>query len=650
MDAYFAKHGFNVAQKKPWQSHPSGTIYELAECPFDPSHQGGSAAFTLLEGTPGFRCQHNSCRQRTIKDVFRLRPPGPDTQFRAFDNSLSMPAPGAQLTQSQQLVELAAKAELFHTPERESFASFPVGDHREVWPLKSTACRNWLIHRFYQQTGKPPGGQALQDAISLLDAKAQFDSPECKVFTRVAAGSNNEIFIDLCNEKWEAIEISTTGWRVVRNPPVRFRRPRSAEPLPIPTRNGSASGLRRLINIGDENNWILLLSWIIAALRPVGPYPILIIQGEQGSAKSTAAKFVRRLIDPAKAPLRTPPRDERDLLIAANNSWVVAFDNLSGVQNWLSDALCRLATGGGFAARQLYTDTDETILELARPVILNGIDYVAARPDLADRAVILQLPRIPDHGRRDEADLAAKYEKERPGLLGALCTSLSAALAKLPQVKIALKPRMADFALFATAAEQSLGFPAGAFMDAYRDNRDEVIQDTLDSDPVSTALTHFMGSRGDNQNSWTGTAGQLLEQLTPFVNPETRASPAWPVLPRALATELRRLTTCLRHANIEVTFRSKRGTAGTRLLTVTRTSVDFNVPTATTATGQNLPLCSQSLKRHNNSDDQDVVDAETSSLGDRQPFLPSRKSVARPQGSVDSVENIEQSMSLASEA
>ena len=648
MDAYLAKNGFEVVQKKPWQSHPSGTIYELAECPFDPSHRSGSAALTLLDGSSGFRCQHNSCRERTIKDVFRLHPPE-RAQAAAFETSASIPTLVAQPTQSQQLVELAATSELFHTSDRESFASFPVGNHREIWPLKSTACRNWLIHRFYQKTGKPPGSQALQDAISLLDAKAQFDSPERKAFTRVAAGSDNRIFIDLCNREWEAIEISCTGWRVVRDPPVRFRRPRSAEPLPIPTRNGSVSGLRRLINIGDDSNWILLLSWIIAALRPVGPYPILIIQGEQGSAKSTAAKFVRRLIDPAKAPLRTPPRDERDLLIAANNSWVVAFDNLSGVPNWLSDALCRLATGGGFAARELYTNTEETILELTRPVILNGIDYVAARPDLADRAVILQLPRISDRARCDEADLASRYDNELPGLLGALCTSLSAALAELPRVKMSHKPRMADFAIWATAAEQSLGFPAGAFIDVYRDNRDDVIQDTLDSDPVSNALTHFLDSRGDHPISWTGTAGQLLEQLTPLVNLETRASSTWPSSPRALATQLRRLTTCLRHANIDVTFRSRRAAAGTRLLTVTRTSVDFNVPTATIATGQNLPLYPQSLKCDNNSDGQDIENARTSSLGDRQPFLPSRNSVVRPQGTVDFAENIAQSMSLVPE-
>jgi hypothetical protein len=319
MSGYLATHNFGVIRSKPWHSNPGSFIYELEFCPFNVDHTGGSAALTTINGKPGFRCQHDGCRGKTIKDVFALYPA--DGVAKSQSGTGEKP----RVAQSQLLIECAADAELFHTPDGEAFASLPVGDHREVWPLKSKGCRRWLTRAFYQKLGKPPGAQALQDALALLEAKAQFDSPKHQVFTRLAS-CGDRIYLDLCNEKWEAVEITSNGWRVMQNPPVRFRRSKAMQPLPAPVGGGSLLTLRGLINAGDDRNWILLLSWLVAACRPKGPYPILILQGEQGSAKSTTAKLVRGIIDPVTAPVRTPPRDERDLLIGAHNSWVVAYD------------------------------------------------------------------------------------------------------------------------------------------------------------------------------------------------------------------------------------------------------------------------------------------------------------------------------------
>ena len=98
------------------------------------------------------------------------------------------------------------------------------------------------------------------------------------------------------------------------------------------------------------------------------------------------------------------PREDRDLVIAASNGHVLACDNVVGLPGWISDTLCRLATGGGFAVRQLYTDQDEVLFDAARPVILNGIEEIVTRPDLADRAVFLTLQPIPEEHRRPEQD------------------------------------------------------------------------------------------------------------------------------------------------------------------------------------------------------------------------------------------------------
>ena len=587
MDAYIAKHGFPVIRSKPWQSHPGGLIYELEHCPFNPEHTGGSAALTIENGKPGFRCQHDGCKGRTIKDIFAAYAPERPVREKGQSGAAEDRPRAAQ---SQLLVECAAQAELFHTPGGEAFASLPVGDHHEVWMLKGKGCRRWLIRAFYQKLGKPPGAQAMQDALGLLEARAQFDSPAHQVFTRFAPCGDG-MYLDLCNERWEAVEITAKGWRIVQNPPVRFRRSKGMQALPYPAKGGSLSTLRGLVNVGDEKNWIMLLSWLVAACRPQGPYPILILQGEQGSAKSTTARLVRGLIDPVTAPVRTPPREERDLVIAANNAWVVAYDNMSGIQQLLSDGLCRLATGGGFSTRELYTDIDEVILDVTRPMILNGIDQIAERPDLADRATVLSLPRIDERARQEEKDLYRVYEQERPLILGALLTAISGALDRWPEIKLDCKPRMADFARWATAAEVPLGFRPGAFMDAYTGNRSESVRETLESDPIGAAILVWIADE-NSAYEWNGISKNLLELLGGKVDEGVKKSREWPKTPRALAARLRRLVTFLRESGVEIIF----PTDNRRILTIKRMTPHSTAPTAPTCTAETAPSLNQSVK------------------------------------------------------
>ena len=176
---------------------------------------------------------------------------------------------------------------------------------------------------------------------------------------------------------------------MIECPPVRFRRPAGISPLPVPERGGSIETLQSYVTVPDRNDFVLIVAWLLAALRPGGPYPLLAISGEQGSAKTVLSKLLKALIDPNAAPVRALSREQRDLMIAANNSYVLAFDNLSGLPHWLSDALCRLATGGSFAVRQLYTDDEEVLFEASRPILINGIEDVISRPDLGDRAIFL---------------------------------------------------------------------------------------------------------------------------------------------------------------------------------------------------------------------------------------------------------------------
>jgi hypothetical protein len=209
----------------------------------------------------------------------------------------------------------------------------------------------------------------ISSELDLLEARAHFDSPERSVHVRVA-GDAARIYLDLADEHWRAVEIGPDGWWVNKSPPVRFRRPAGMLPLPVPERGGSIEVLKPFLNLSSRNDFVLVVACLLATLRPGGPYPLLAISGEQGSAKTVLSKMLKALVDPNAAPVRALPREEREL----------AFDNLSGLPAWLSDALCRLASGGSFAVRQLYTDDEEVLFQAFRPLLVNGI-----RTSLAER-------------------------------------------------------------------------------------------------------------------------------------------------------------------------------------------------------------------------------------------------------------------------
>jgi len=329
-------------------------------------------------------------------------------------------------------------------------------------------------------------------------------------------------------------------------------------PLPVPGRGGSIEALRPFVNILNESDFVLIIAWLLAALRATGPYPLLAISGEQGSAKTVLSKLLRALIDPNVAPVRALPREERELMIAANNGHLLAFDNLSGVPPWLSDALCRLASGGSFAVRQLYTDDEEILFKAARPTLLNGIEDVISRPDLADRAIFLTLGPIREQQRRSETELWREFELARPAILGALLDAAAHGLKAMGSVHSERLPRMADFALWATACETGL-WPAGTFTRAYTVNRKAALDDIIDADPIATCVREFMSER----SSWTGSATDLL-RISLERSRQTSGRTGWPKNPRALAGHLRRAQTFLRAIGIEVAF-NREGRAGNRV-------------------------------------------------------------------------------------
>lgn len=511
-------------------------------------------------------------------------------------------------TQAQLLIKLAENAELFHNDNGDAYATIPVENHWETHPVRSKRFRLWLGRRFYELAGKPPGSQALSDALGVIEAKALFEGEEKQVFIRVAE-KDGAIYVDLANDEWQAVEITPAGWRVIDQPPVKFIRKKGMAALPYPVPGGSLATLRPFINAADEKNWILIVAWLVAALRPTGPYPILTLQGEQGSAKSTTARILRSLVDPSTVPLRTTPRDERDLVIAASNGWVLCFDNMSGASLWLSDALCRISTGGGFGTRTLYENDEETLFSFKRPIILNGIDDIATRQDLLDRSLVLYLPSIPENKRREERAIWDEFEKQRPMILGALFDVVSGAMRELPNVNLDRLPRMADFAKWVTAAEKALGWIPGTFMSIYDSNRSEAVELGLESDPVAGAIRSLM----DQQQKWEGTPSQLVSVLGRYVPDNVRNRKTW-VTSRSIRNRIRRLAPGLRSIGIE--YRDFRTAKGRMIVLEKSLTSDDNKATMTINDDEEKLSSLYKPSNHATYDDDDVNDDNNPILSD----------------------------------
>jgi hypothetical protein len=250
---------------------------------------------------------------------------------------------------------------------------------------------------------------------------------------------------------------------------------------------------------------------------------------------------------------------------------------------WLSDALCRLASGGSLAVRKLYSDDDEVLFQAARPILLNSIEEVISRPDLADRAIFLTLAPIEEKQRRPETALWREFEAARPRILGALLDAAVHGLRTLPTVRLERLPRMADFAIWATACETAF-WPSGTFARAYAANRRAAVETVIDADPVAACVRDIMAE----QAMWTGTAADLLQAGLERGSDGWKNGAGWPRSARALAGRLRRSQTFLRTLGIEVTF-SREGRAGRRTIRLTRRNPDFDTVVAADIRGQRQP-------------------------------------------------------------
>ena len=468
-----------------------------------------------------------------------LLPPSSEAQSTTTGDSIAV-----------KLMRYVREAALVHSREGLAYALI---EGRRALPvnLRGSPFRAWLSARYTTEHGKPPRSGDLTDVLGAVTSLAISQGPERRVHTRVAEHEGG-IYVDLGRPDPAAIRITAEGWEVVQRPPVLFAESEATAPLPEPAEDGGAQDLLRLRELLGlfSADFYLAVCWLIGAWQPGHPYPVLLLTGPAGSGKSTVTRMLRSLVDPAGPDGRIvacPPREGRDLFAAAAGTHVLAIDNLSSVPSWLSDLLSSMATGSGQLTRRLYTDSDIAVVQVQRPIILNGISVAGLGSDLRDRAIALSL-----QCRRQpitENELWHKADEAAPYVLAGLCDCVSMALRNRATVDSHTLhlPRMADFAEWVVAAQPALhqipGFEDLDFLTCYQENRNVSAQEIIENDPVGAYLLEL--ARG----TWEGTAKELLETLDGMLTDDhgaekakaKRSSKAWPKSPEAAGSRLARL-------------------------------------------------------------------------------------------------------------
>ena len=440
--------------------------------------------------------------------------------------------------------------ELCRTPDGRPFIVFKKG--RAVYEIGTSTLTRWLTKQAHAHFGRAPAEEVLKNVSRLLAARSM-DGPVRSVHRRVARHGGH-IFLDLNNDAGEVVEINPNGWQITTEYPVLFERADRTLPLPRPVRGGRFEEIAACLNLSCWDDYVLVASFMLAVLRGEPPYPLLVLSGDAGSAKSTAMDFLKQLLDPTTTLRRSRPQSEQDVAIAASHEHLLCFDNFQSVPKPLSDLLCVISTGGTHASRRLYSNNEEVVLALGNPVILTGIGDLATRADLLDRAFVVRLPPIRSTGRMDEQALRSTFTERHPRILGALLTAMSAALREEDKVSGPHGTRLADVRRTVVAAEDALGWMPGTFDRAMAYNAHLGDDVAIEWSPIGDALLEFIAR--DARSNWEGTATELLDVLRRKQSHNPRD---WPTGAAQFSHAVRAIAPNLRRRGIEIEFRRIKG-------------------------------------------------------------------------------------------
>ncbi len=431
-----------------------------------------------------------------------------------------MPKHLLQKDQAVALLYHARAATPFFSRDGQPCASIPANvDSCRILPLRSADFRDWLTANYYSEFESAPSSVALRAALRTLEARAQYgDMPAQKIDRRLSFQGDpfapSKIFLDLANPEGEILEITSHGWNITDNLSHSFRQSAFTLPLPVPQpatshqplATGALDQLAQLFLLSPTAR-TRIFTWLAAALRPIGPYPILVLRGPASSGKSVLARALRVLIDPSTAPLRRLPERDRELLHLALQNWILVFDQVHRVPIKISEALCAISSGDALELAQPDA-RDAALVEIARPMILIAPLDEAQSPwnpprSLANRSLTVDLPPIAVP--RPEAAVWSAVEALRAPALAVLADAVASALLRIRDVDLGNVARFPDCAAWAVAAAPVLGLGAAAITEAIA-GLDAV---WIGSDPLRDTLYALLRTKP----TWSGDATTLLTEL-----------------------------------------------------------------------------------------------------------------------------------------
>ena len=430
-----------------------------------------------------------------------------------------------------------------------------------TYKVASAAFTDWLLGVYGERYAETIDGRQVPgtvnastraDAVRAIEAIARRGETR-EVFLRVGSGGDR-IFIDMATPEPRAIEVGPDGWSIVVDPPVHLVHSATAKPLPEPA---PAVSRRRVVRClarffgfrPTDDRFVLMLGFLMAPLMRRGPYPIMIFIGEQGSGKTSRGRMLKLSIDPTRGNVRGRPKSAEDLAISVWRTLIAVFDNLSKLDQEMSDWLCRLSEGGALPKRKLFTDSEEVLIEAARPIILTAIPDIAQSGDLVDRSVFVHCDPLAE--QLNEQELLDRFEAFRPDLLTYLLEATACALRRIGEMpKEHEGLRRGDWASWVEAAAPALGIRPGRFLEAYRRNQDQSVRYALAVDPVAAAVLALIEVRA----AWSGEASSLHVELEAKAREQHsgRIPLGWPSLTHHLVSRLRRLAPMLRRVGVEV--------------------------------------------------------------------------------------------------
>lgn len=485
----------------------------------------------------------------------------PSADERSKGSSVSPKEQTRKPSQSAQLVEMARSLyRIIKCTDGKTYAvkKNEPGIAMEIRSRKASF-RPQLKGLYYETTKQTATDTAFSEMLDVLESDA-LKTEELPVFLRFGTFGTSTVVVDLGQPAGGAIVVSSTGVEVVEHSPVLFRRTALISPMPAPDLSGRLDDFRDIFNV-SEQGFRLLVGWLIAACIPDMPRPILLLLGQQGTAKTTALKMLIMLISDSPTPVSSTPSTPEDWAITANSNPVIGLDNVSRLTPWFQDALCKAVTGDGYITREKYSDSDVTVLSFQRVMGMTSIDPGTLQGDVIDRMIQVELEPIPKSGRKTDREVTVRFESVRRSAHGAILNLLSKVLGKLPSVSLTESPRMADFALLLKALDDVTGWST---LDDYLRTIDSASADAVDGDLFATAVLDL----AEKRSTWTGTASELLKEITPDSPPK-----GWPTAPHTVSGRLKRSVDNLKSKGVQVVY--SRAAGGSRLITISSGAINL---------------------------------------------------------------------------